>query len=161
MPNRSPDVIHLPTSQGPARGYSWEPFVAGNFKAKKHGAHSDRIITPIAAALANQLMTDLPYLQDPTYREALLDYARTVARVEVLEQWLDENGEVDAEGKVAPAATYLLRVRAHAAQMASRLGLDPLSRARLGKDTTAAKLDVAQIMAEIARAAAIERGEGA
>lgn len=148
----SAEIIPLPGSQGPARGYSWEPFKPGHFKSKKHGAHSDRIIVPIAAQIANDLMTELPYLRDPTYREAVLDYARTVARVEVLEKWLDENGEIREDGTVAPAATYLLRCRGHAASAASRLGLDPLSRAKLGKDVTSSKLDFAHLMAEIAQA---------
>lgn len=146
----SAEVIRLPGSQGPARGYTWEPFKAANFAAKRHGAYSDRVIVPIAAQIANDLLAELPYLQDPTYREALLDYARTVARVEVLEKWLDENGEIRDDGSVAPAAIYLIRVRGHAAAAASRLGLDPLSRAKLGKDVTSSKLDFAQLMAQLA-----------
>ncbi|WP_128645051.1 hypothetical protein [Rhodococcus sp. BS-15] len=145
----SAEIIHLPGSKGPARGYTWEPFKAGHFKSKKHGAYSDRIIVPLAADIANDLMAELPYLQDTTYREALLDYARTAARVEVLEKWLDEHGEIREDGTVAPAAIYLVRVRGHLASMASRLGLDPLSRAKLGKDTTATKLDLAQLMSAL------------
>ena len=147
----SAEIIPLPGSKGPARGYSWEPFVAGNFKSKKHGAYSDRVIVPIAADIANDMLAELPYLQDPTYREMVLEFARTAARVEQLEKWLDEHGEIREDGTLAPAANYLLRNRAHLAAMASRLGLDPLSRAKLGKDTTASKLDLAQIMAAITK----------
>ena len=147
----SAEIIHLPGSKGPARGYTWEPFKAGHFKAKKHGAYSDRIVTPLAASVANDLMADLPYLQDPSYREMVLEFARTVVRAELIEQWLDENGEIRDDGTVTPAAIYLVRVKGHLASMASRLGLDPLSRAKLGKDTTATKLDLAQIMAELSK----------
>jgi hypothetical protein len=46
-------------------------------------------------------------------------------------------------------SAYLLlhRAESRAATLRARLGLDPLSRARLGKDIAAAEVDVARLMA--------------
>lgn len=65
-----------PISQGPARGYSWAPFVAQNFVAKKHGAYSPRTITPLAAEIANAVCEARPDLQKPEMQPAVLAYAR-------------------------------------------------------------------------------------
>lgn len=135
-------------SQGPARGYSWEPFKPNNTKALKHGARSERIIAPLAAVLANEILETSPHLREPEFRAAVLECARVQAQVEVLEEFIGEHGILGDEDKVRPAADYLLKVRKHAANMASRLGLDPLSRARLGKDIAATQLDVAQILTQ-------------
>jgi hypothetical protein len=50
-------------------------------------------------------------------------------------------------------AAYLLLHRAEARAMSgrARLGLDPLSQARLGRDRAAASVDVAQLMAQLHR----------
>lgn len=127
--------------------YRWEPFKPGNTVAMTHGARSARVIEPMAAEIANATIEVNPHLQEDRYREAVLEYARLVAKVERLEEWLDRNGQLDSDGKVRGASDYALKLRKTMSNQAERLGLTPLSAARLGKDTAAAKLDVTKILA--------------
>lgn len=147
----APVVSIVPATGGPARGYSWEPFKANNTAALKHGARSERVIAPLAAAIGNDLLEQHTRLRDPLYREAVLEYARVLAQVEVLQTWVDKHGMFDEGGKTTGAADYLLRVRKHASNLADRLGLTPLANARLGKDSAAASFDIAKLMAELAK----------
>ncbi len=147
----SPPVGTAPASGLPARGYSWEPFTANNTKSLKHGARSERIIAPLAAAIANDLLAQHSRLRDNLYREAVLEYSRTLAQVDVLQEWVDEHGMIGADGKPTGAAEYLLRVRKHASNLAGQLGLTPLANAKLGKDSAAASVDIAKLMAELAK----------
>ncbi|MFC7448669.1 P27 family phage terminase small subunit [Rhodococcus daqingensis] len=150
-----PDTTDIAShiSQGPARGYSWEPFKPGHTKSLKHGARSERVIAPLTAEIANGLMQNHERLQNPLYRETVLEYSRLLAQVEVLEAYIDEHGTIiesgDKAGKVQPAAEYLLKVRKQATNVADKLGLNPLANARLGKDTAAGQLDLTKIFAAI------------
>ena len=54
------------------------------------------------------------------------------------------------KGKVRPAADLLSRLEVTAAAMRSKLGLDPLSRAKLGRDTAASQVDLARVWAALA-----------
>ncbi|MGV9868096.1 hypothetical protein [Rhodococcus koreensis] len=134
-------------SQGPARGYSWEPFKPGHFKSKKHGAYSDRVIVPLAAEIANAVCQARPDLQAPEMQPAVLAYARTEAQLEVLTAYVDEHGAFKDDGEISAAEKHRLRIDTQAANHRSRLGLDPLSKARLGKDLSSTQLDMAQIFA--------------
>lgn len=140
----SGNVVPITGSAGPARGYTWPPFEANNTAAVKHGAHSKRLITPIAAATANTLMETYPRLRG--FREAVLEYARVDAQVERMQAWVDEHGEIDTEtGEPTGTQRELLRTRKHLMNLADRLGLTPLANARLGKDTAAAQVDLVKI----------------
>lgn len=139
-----------PISQGPARGYSWAPFVAENFAAKKHGAYSSRVITPLTAEIANAVCAARPDLQKPEMQPAVLAYARTEAQLEVLTAFVDANGSIDENtGEPTSAEKYRLRIDTQAANHRSRLGLDPLSAAKLGKDIASTKLDITMMFAQL------------
>lgn len=139
-----------PISQGPARGYSWEPFVAANFAAKRHGAYSERVITPLAAEIANAVCAARPDLQAPEMQPAVLAYARTEAQLEVLTAYVDLHGAIDDNtGEPSGAEKYRLRIDTQAANHRSRLGLDPLSKARLGKDIASTHLDMSIILSKL------------
>ena len=142
-----------PGHGGPARGYTWEPFQPGHFKALKHGAHSPRIIVPMAAEIANDLMQRHERLRDPLYREQLLEYSKLMAQVNRFEVYLDKVGEIfesgEKAGQVRPAAEYLLKARKQASNIADRLGLTPLANARLGKDTASAQADLVAVYAQM------------
>lgn len=157
---------------GVPRGYSWPPFEAGNTAALTHGAHSPRLVEPlaleileatVAAAEAPGSSTD--FLSDPSYRPALVSWARTEARVQLLAEWLmakadtsNAGGLLDSDGEVRSATELLIKLERAASNHRSRLGLDPLSRARLRRDTAAASVDVAALLAQLAAA---ERQAGA
>lgn len=141
----------------PARGYSWPPFEPGNEVALRHGAYSPRKVEPLANELVERVVAQAqaaesptPWLRDVTYAPAVWAWARAEARVQLLEEWLMSRGSVgvDAEGEVQGAAKLLTRYEASAARARQALGLDPLSRARLGKDVAAAEVDMAKLMAE-------------
>ncbi|WAC54262.1 hypothetical protein [Gordonia sp. SL306] len=140
-----------PASGIPARGYTWPPFEANNTAALKHGARSERMITPLAAKIGNELLEQHTRLRDPLYREAVLEYARVLAQVELLQTYVDQHGMWGEDGKTTGAADYLLRVRKHASNLADRLGLTPLANARLGKDTSDTQVNIAKLIADIAQ----------
>jgi hypothetical protein len=131
----------------PARGYSWEPFRPGNTVALRHGAWSPRKVEPLAAEYVETVAGSANWLRDCD-APAVWAWARTEARVQLLSEWLaDRGGDLDDEGTVRPAAALLDRLEARAESLRARLGFDPLSRARLGRDTLASELDLARLWA--------------
>jgi hypothetical protein len=101
------------------------------------------VIDPIAAQLVEAITADetVPYLQTPVYQAAVWAWARAEARVMTLTEWLANQrpAEVNEDGSIPAALTALERWEKIAANARSRLGLDPLSRARLGKDLATTK----------------------
>lgn len=163
----------------PARGYSWEPFQPGNQAALLNGSYSPRHIEPLAAQILTEARTAdtwPAYLNDPTYNRALKAWAWTEAICELLRQWLadmdiqdaatetttttddEETTEthrrrVSVSKRVTSALERLAKYESIASSHRSKLGLDPLSRAKLGKDVAAANLDLAQYWAKEDQAA--------
>lgn len=135
------------------------PFEPGNELATTvHGAYSPRKVDPLAQELVDQVISSpaTQYLQAPQWRPALWAWAKAEAQVQLLDEYLAEKGEASGDGVGDLAdervrAAYLLRHRASnlAQSGRTRLGLDPLSAARLGRDKTAAALDAAQLMAQL------------
>jgi hypothetical protein len=132
-----------------ARGYSWQQATKENTIAQKHGAWSDRIVDPVARDLVGVVGEHVPYLADPSYEPAVWAWARAEARVLVLTKWLDEHGTLDENGVPRPALSALKDFERLASTARSRLGLDPLSRAQLGRDVTAAQVDLARLYAQL------------
>lgn len=129
-----------------ARGYSWEPALPGNFKAKKHGAYSDRVVTPLAAEIYNAVCLARPDLQASEMLPAVMAYARTEAQLEILTAHVDQHGAIDPEtGEPTSAEKYRLKIDTQAANHRTRLGLDPLSKAKLGKDIASTQADLATV----------------
>lgn len=134
------------------------PFTEGNTVAARHGAYSDALVRPRAREVADRMAAagELPpyLLSDPSYRQAVTSYTTTLARIEAVEEWLEGHAvdgrpvEVDDEGAVRGAAILLDRLRNRAMKEREQLGLTPLSRAKLGKDIAAARVDVAAWLAE-------------
>ena len=123
-----------------------EPFGDGNVVALKHGAWSPRKVEPLAAELVERVTSGVAWLRNVD-RPAVWAWARTEARVQLLSEWLADRGDLDDAGDVRPAADLLTRLEARAESLRARLGFDPLSRARLGRDTVAAEFDLARIWA--------------
>lgn len=142
-------------SPTPATGYRWKDFEPGNRVAEKHGANSPRKVDPIADQLASELLelaeqpeSPIPYLTSPEYRPAIQAWAAAEAACTLYRQWFSEQGLVDADGEPLPGISNWDKVESRAMNLRQRLGLDPLSRARLGRDVGAAHLDLALLMAE-------------
>lgn len=139
------------------------PFEPGNELAVTHGAYSPRKVDPLARELVDAMVADpsLSYLKAAAYRPALWAWARAEAQVQLLTEYLEARGQASSDGVGDLRAedvrsAYLLLHRAEARALSGRkaLGLDPLSRAKLGKDVAlgeAARVDVARVMAELHR----------
>ena len=128
-------------------GPAWQrpPFPPGNVLSLKHGANSARVTDPLAADLA-QSVAGVDYLNaEPAFAAAVSAWARAEARVLVVSEYLDANGVLDAKGKPRPAADLLVKLERLASEARARLGLDPMSRARLGKDLSGAQVDLARL----------------
>lgn len=167
----TPNPVTLTPAPGVARGYSWPPFEPGNLAAKTHGAWSDRLVDPLAQEIIAE-MTPVVTWWTPADMPTVAAWARTEARIQLITSWLGEQGgdlhdrevplgasghTLTELGAVQPAAQHLSKLEARAESLRSKLGLDPLSRARLGKDVAGAQVDMARLMAD----EAARRAEGA
>lgn len=134
------------------------PFVPGNTVAQRHGAYSERVVAPLARALVDELLagsavdgSPTAYLLEPSYRPALEAWGEAEARASRFAAALASHEDCDGCKRCSGWDEKLRRWQATAITHRQRLGLDPLSRARLGKDVASARLDVAQLMARQAR----------
>jgi len=118
------------------------PFRPGHTLSVQHGAYSPRFVEPIAAELVQLVLASasLGYLGDAAYRPALWAWGRAEAQAQLLTEYLARRGE-NAEGvgdldddRTKLAYLLLHRAEGRAERLRARLGLDPLSRAKLGKD---------------------------
>jgi len=140
------------------RGYSWAPFTEGNTLTLRHGAWSPRTVDPLVAQLVDDTLdlaghpgSSTAYLSEPSYRPALNAWAIAEVRAGLFASVLAEhdNGECPGCDTCKAWDDGLHRWSTSAANHRQRLGLDPLSRARLGRDVAAATLDVAALMAKL------------
>jgi len=158
-----------------APGYRWKDAEPGNQLAMVHGAGSERKVAPLAEQIASSLLSHPdtpPYLREPSYAPAVRAWSRAEAVVSLMWDWLAEQ-DIEAalaDGTVTDEAerrsrskstrhttskhteavlTQLHRHETRAMNLRSRLGLDPLSRARLGKDVASQRFDMARLFAEI------------
>ena len=121
------------------------------------------------------MLTSWRYLRE--YPHSVQGWARAEAIVLLMSEWLaqmdveaaltegteEESEETVKRGRVkrmtrgrrvASVADQLHKHETRAMQLRARLGLDPLSRARLGKDVASQRLDLARLWAEEDRAKA-------
>jgi hypothetical protein len=108
-----------------------------------------RRVDPVAGQLVEQIVDLVPYLSDPSYTAAIWAWGRAEARVLVLAQWLDEHDPLDEAGEPRAALAALLQFEKLATTHRTRLGLDPLSRAQLGRDVASQQLDLARLFSDM------------
>lgn len=149
------------------------PFEPGNRVALRHGAKSPRVLEPAARSIVDELLEQpgLSYLRDPAYTVAVEHYGKAVARVELLERWLSERfgrwladpDSIPSQDRRRLMALEAMRDRAEGKVQywSSRLGLDPLSRSKLGRNVAATQHDLAQAWAAEAAREAEAGGPGA
>ena len=89
---------------------SWPPFAPGNQVSIRHGAWSPRRVDPIAAELVEHALSSAPYLVDPSYAPAVHAWADSEARAQLLRDYVNEHGLLDA--KVAGTQMDSARLRA-------------------------------------------------
>jgi hypothetical protein len=151
-------VTEQDTTWTPAFEGQRPPFPVGHELSVRHGAFSPRRVDPLASELVDLVLADpaTAYLQAAHWRPAVWAWAKAEAQVQLLEEYLatraQETGDgVGDLGDERVRSAYLLHHRASARAISgrSRLGLDPLSAARLGRDKAAAGMDMARLMAEL------------
>jgi hypothetical protein len=159
-------------------------FRPGNEVSVTSGAYSERKLAPLAAEILERARSDPAwpgYLDDPSYSAAVLAWARSEAICESLWRFLvaqddvaDWLAEFSAEecteetvGKgmkrrrttaqrAGAALDWLKRFQSIAANHRARLGLDPMSRSRLGRDAA-----TVQVLRQAGVDAVRESGQGA
>jgi hypothetical protein len=136
-------------------------------------------VDPLAGELVATVLADddVSYLRAPSYALSLWAWARAEVQCQLLVEHVDQLGglveglvetgveesdetrdggnlhRVSTSRRMGSALTALDRAERHAAMCRSRLGLDPLSRARLGRDVAAAKVDMAEVLSQLKEAA--------
>jgi hypothetical protein len=135
-------------------------FQPGHELSIEHGAFSPRKVDPLARELVDQVLAnpDLTHLTAPQWRAALWAWGRAEAQCQLLSEYLIKAGEDAGDGvgdlakrRVRTAYLLLHRAEARANTQRTKLGLDPLSAAKLGRYKAAGAVDVARLMAEMER----------
>jgi hypothetical protein len=124
------------------RGYRWRGFGedrpddpvpdSSDYAASvstRHGALSVRMVDPIAATLASELLADRPDLE--RFPEAVAAWSRAESRCLLLESWFVEHGLLDEKGRPTASERLLASSERLAMQLRAQLGLDPASEAAL------------------------------
>lgn len=120
------------------------PFAPGNTLAVTHGIWSAARVDPIAHQYIDEIKDDpsLTYLAQPRFQAGLWQWATAQAKVQLLTAWVDgmtmQQATYSDRGQTSPLE-LLRKWIATAQTQAARLGLDPLSAARLGKDIAGAR----------------------
>lgn len=119
------------------------PFEAGNDFALRHGARSERRVSVVAGQILEGLLGDPStpdYLvRDESFRPALVAWATAEARVSLINAYLDEQGLEKAFSGKGWMLEASRKWSVTAANFRTRLGLDPVSRAKILRDLSAAR----------------------
>jgi hypothetical protein len=141
----------------PARGYSWKPFAEGHSVSTRHGAWSERRVSPLAQELVAGLLADRPDLE--RFPETVCAWARAEARCLMFDAYLISD-KPDSE-RALKTARYVNAFERLAIELRARLGLDPRSEAELARDRAQASRELVNLDAirERGRVALAEREE--
>lgn len=138
---------------GPAGQVAPAHVTPGNTVGLRHGANSERVLAPVIEELARQAVEAVSWLARPEFQPAVRSWARAEARCQVVADYLDREGVLDAEGNPRPAVNAADRFESQAAKARARLGLDPVSLAQLEATMTSAKLGQASLEEALERGA--------
>lgn len=120
----------------------------GKGRPRKHGAYDKRVLAPVTnemVALIENLISGERTLIGPTDRPVLELLARALAKVEVIDRWLAENGLFSEKGDPQPVLKIYWHAVNTAVRLCDQLGLTPASRVRLGVGVAQAKDIATQI----------------
>jgi len=132
------------------------PFEPGNDLAVTHGAYVDAVVVPQAVEMAEELLTPAgtpDYLREPMFGPAVRRWAVAEIRAARAGEWVDQMGMEEAmtppKPGTAPPIETVRKMEAHAGNQADKLGLTPVSHAKLIGNVAGAQVDIARlIMAE-------------
>ncbi len=114
-----------------------EPAEPGNSRAVTHGAHSERLIGPVAVDVAEeveQLCAGTP-AGEAQFAAARAILARKLARLRMVGEYLEANHDgspLTHKGGVLKAAQFELTLMASVEKSLTDLGLNPSAAAKLG-----------------------------
>lgn len=156
----------------PGTGLVWKPafegqrppFQPGNDLAVKHGVNSVKRVDPLAIQFRDEILAvpHMSFLAEPQNATIFWAWCRQAARVQLLEDYCDTMTMAQAADGTRGTTPPLELLRKHTATLltlTSRLGLDPLSFAKLHKDITHQQVDAATLLTR-ARTQAEGAGEG-
>ena len=113
------------------------PAEPGNTRAVKHGAHSERLVGPIASDVEREveaLCAGTP-AGEPQFAAARAVLARKLARLRMVGEYLEANHDgspLTHKGGVLKAAQFELSLLASVEKSLTDLGLNPGAAAKLG-----------------------------
>jgi hypothetical protein len=146
---------HKLKRQGLARpgNGSWQQFPPGHEINLAHGTRSlsrtDQVADVIIADLLD--MPALPeFMKDPTYKFALRGWARAEARVIMYVTWMDRLTDDEVNNATGAQQAPVLKaamLEDAALRHRGKLGLDPVSRVKIGKALSSRGLDLAKMAA--------------
>ena len=122
---------------GPVGLANLEPAEADNSRAVTHGAHSERLIGPVAvdvAAEVEHLCAGTP-AGEAQFAAARAILARKLARLRMVGEYLEANHDgspLTHKGGVLKAAQFELTLMASVEKSLTDLGLNPSAAAKLG-----------------------------
>ena len=138
---------------GPPNGL-YKPYEKGHSLSVIHGAGTPRLVDPVAETFLEELRESQPdYLGDPSFKWALWGWAQAEARSLLFDTWmsrLPEEERYHATGAQRPPIDRAADLSAQAMAHRSRLGLDPVSRVKIGKALSSKGVDLAKL-AEMAQ----------
>jgi hypothetical protein len=105
------------------------PAAPGNFLGVKHGVQSQRIVSALAEEELNYLVAEFPHIS--RFSAGAARYAIAMAKIRLILAWLDDVGVVNEHGEPYSMSIELARWIKIADHQASRLGLDPISAAKM------------------------------
>jgi len=140
----STDVV--PNLQGPD-GRPVAGAERGNTRAVTHGVHSPRVVAERAESIRTQLFELVPVRTDAD-TPAITLLSNQLARISLVNDWLNEVGILDAKGEPRSVLGMLTRWENSAAKMCDQLGLTPTARVRLGLDLSRVEPSMVQRMQE-------------
>jgi hypothetical protein len=129
------------------------PFQPGNSLAVSHGAYSPTRTDPLANQFRDEILAspDMQYLNKPQYAAIFWRYCQAAAKVQLIEEWVDGmsiRGAAESTfGQTSPLE-LLRKWTATMLTLAARMGLDPLSYAKLGKDVVSTQVDLARLLSD-------------
>jgi hypothetical protein len=129
----------------------------GHKAALKHGATSARTVNPLVEELIAVTIEQAPFLAQPSFKSALEAWTRAETRCQLLENYLDEHGLLDADGNPRPAAAFATQQENLALKHRTRLGLDAASRAGIEASLTSTAASQASLEAALEKGAQLLR----
>lgn len=148
----------------PAPSGSWPAFAPGNKAAVVHGTHTPLLTDPIADSFIAEMMAVAPgYMDDASFRYAIRGWAMAETRSLLYDTWMDgleDEEKYRATGAQAPAIARSQELAEAAARARTRIGLDPVSRVKIGKALTSQGVDLAKLAEAAARSGGWQGEDG-